>query len=103
MTEPASDVIEVAVDGIYREAAVWDEQSTRLADCAFQADHLAIDVYDTVVFNEFLASYNEVTREVARLCTQGRLVTRQIAQTLRTVADTYDAADDRLRTQYDRL
>jgi hypothetical protein len=103
MTEPAPNVIEVAKGDMYREADLWDAQSRHLADCAFQADHLAVEAYDVIVFNEFLAEYNEVTRVFARLCRQGGTVTRGIAQTLRIVADTYEAADDHIRTHYDRL
>jgi hypothetical protein len=102
MTEPAAEVIAAATDAIYQEAALWDEQSHRLADCAREADSLTIDVYDLVIVNEFLTGYNEVTRTIARLCTQGTAVTKQIGQTLRVVADTYDEATDRASRQYAR-
>jgi len=101
MTQPTPDVIEVAKDALYREAGLWDEQVGRLSDCAFQAEHSIIDLYDVVQFNDFLTGYNEVTRVFARLCTQGSLVTRDVAQTLRTVANTYEETDDSLRAQFD--
>jgi|HigsolmetaAR201D_1030396.scaffolds.fasta_scaffold54958_2 hypothetical protein len=103
MTEPAPTVIEVAKQDMYREADLWDEQSLELSDCAFQADHLAIERYDVSLYNEFLADYNEVTRLFATLCSQGSVVTREIAQTLRTVADTYAEADDTIRGQFTHL
>lgn len=100
---PGPNVIEVATGDMYREADLWDAQSLRIADCAFQADHLAIEVYETLIFNGLLAEYNDVTRVFARLCRQGAVVTREIAQTLRTVADTYQEADDHIRTNYHRI
>ncbi|MBX6750241.1 MAG: hypothetical protein IRY85_11330 [Micromonosporaceae bacterium] len=103
MTEPAPNVIAVAKEDMYREADLWDAQSIHIDDCAFQADHLTIEAYDVILFNEFLAEYNDVTRLFAKLCRQGALVTRGIAQTLRTVAETYEEADDQIRTQYDRI
>lgn len=102
MTEP-SGVIEVAKDDLYREADLWDKQSLRIDDCAFQARHLTIDAYDVMLANQFLSAYNEVTRVIARLCGQGVVVTRELAQTLRTVANTYGEADDGIRAQYNRI
>jgi hypothetical protein len=101
MTEPAPSVIEIATDDMVREADLWDAQSLRLSDCAFQANHLTIDAYELFFFNGFLADYNEVTRVFANLCRQGALVTQGIARTLRTVAETYAEADDTIRAQYD--
>lgn len=102
MTAPTPDLIEVAKGDMYREADLWDKQAGRLADFAFQADQSTIDHYDVFLFNAFLTNYNEVCRVFARLCTQGELVTREIAGTLRTVASIYAEADNGLRTQYDR-
>jgi hypothetical protein len=103
MTQPVPNVIEVAREDMYREAGLWDAQSGHLADCAFQAEHLTIEAYDVILFNNLLSDYNEVTRVFARLCRQGALVTRGIAQTLRSVAEVYGEADDRISTHYHQI
>ena len=102
MTAPTPDLIEVAKGDMYREADLWDRQAGRLADFAFQAGQSIIVHYDVILFNAFLTNYNDVCRVFARLCTQGGLVTREIAGTLRTVASVYGEADDGLRVQYER-
>jgi hypothetical protein len=101
--EPKPNVIEVAKDALYREASLWDAQAGRISDCAFEANHLTIEVYDVPLFNGFFAEYNEVTRVFARLCSQGAVITGNIAQTLRTVADTYEEADRTSQGRYDQL
>lgn len=104
MTEPTPNVIEVAKDDMYREASLWDAQSARISDCAAQAGSLTIEpTLDLFIYSGFFSEYNEVTRVFAGLCRQGSQASREIAQTLRYVADTYEEADNGIRAQYNGL
>jgi hypothetical protein len=46
---------------------------------------------DTTVFDDFLAVYNTLTRLVTRHCTDAAATAGDIAQTLLSVADEYEA------------
>jgi hypothetical protein len=100
MTQPAPHVIEAAKEDMYREAALWDDQSATLAECASQASRLTVEAYDVFLYNDLLADYNEITEVFARLCSQGERVTQGIAHTLRYVADTYEEADHTIQGKF---
>jgi hypothetical protein len=92
MSQPGSDQIAVALGALRNEAQAWLAQQDALGGAASTAADMLITAYvDTTVFDDFLAVYNTLARLVTRHCADGAATANDIARTLVSVADEYEA------------
>ena len=90
---PSKADIHVATDTLWTEAVTWQAHRDRMADLAQQAQALDAGRLEVGVFQLVLHDYQEVVRVVTERCTEGTQRMAEISQTLRQVADTYDAEE----------
>lgn len=90
---PSPAGIHVATDTLRTEADTWQAQSERLADITELVRALDLGRLEAGVFQVVVDSYQEVVRAVTDRCAEGTERTREIADTLRSCADTYDAEE----------
>jgi hypothetical protein len=95
MSQPApSNEIAAALGALRDEAGAWQALRAGLDTAATSANELGITAYrDTGVFDAFLAANNQLVYLVARHCSDACATAGDIAQTLLSVAATYEAAD----------
>jgi len=92
MSQPRSDQIAVAVGALRNEAQAWRAQQDALGGAASIAAALPITAYvETTVFDDFLVAYNKLAGTVIRHCSDGGATAGDIAQTLVSVADAFEA------------
>lgn len=94
-TPPSRADIHVATDTLRAEAGTWQAQSERLADITQRIRVLDLERLEAGVFQVMIGSYRELVHAVADRCGEGTQRTREIADTLRHSADTYDAEEAR--------
>jgi hypothetical protein len=87
MTAPG---FEVATDSLRTEAGVWDQQSTQMGNLASKVDGVRFDRFEAGVFQLIQGPYNDVVTQVHDRCTEAVQRMKEIADTLRAVAKTYD-------------
>jgi hypothetical protein len=93
MSQPApSNEIAAALGALRDEAGAWQTMQAGLDTAARSATELGITAYgDTGVFDAFIAANNQLVYLVARHCTDARTTAGDIAQTLLSVATSYEA------------
>jgi hypothetical protein len=92
-TPPSPAGIHVATDTLRTEAATWQAQSERLADITERVRVLDLGRMEAGVFQVMVGSYREVVHAVTDRCLEGTGRTREIADTLRRCAETYDVEE----------
>ena len=105
MTHPPSrEQVTVATDALRNEAGEWDTQSTAIGDLSTKVSGMEFGRLEAGLFQMMVGPYNDVIHGVAARCMEGATAMTEIANTLRSVADTYDAedkaAEHRIRNVY---
>ncbi|MBU2664802.1 hypothetical protein KOI35_14970 [Actinoplanes bogorensis] len=94
MTQPPNaEQVAVATGALRSEAGVWDEQSGRLGELSTKSAGMEFGRLEAGVFQIMVSPYNDVVHVVAGRTGEGATAMTEIAATLRSVADTYDAED----------
>jgi hypothetical protein len=84
----------VSVSALSAEAGVWFSAAGDLRHAADQSRTLAIEVYDTAVFQEFITEVNAAATQVAALCDGATWSLNDVGYTLNDVAKTYQAEEE---------
>lgn len=105
MTQPPEgEQVAVATNALRTEAGEWDTQSAELATLSSKVAEMEFGRLEAGLFQLMVGPYNDVIHGVAGRCQEGATAMTQIADTLRGVADTYDAedkaAEHRIRNVY---
>jgi uncharacterized protein YukE len=87
MTHPG---FEVATDALRTEAGVWDQQSTQMGNIASKVDGVRFNNLEAGVFQLIVNPYGDVVTQVHDRCSEAVQRMKEIADTLRAVAKTYD-------------
>jgi hypothetical protein len=95
MTQPSRHQVEVATNALRAEAMEWDEQSSGIGAVEARVTGMELGRIEAGLFQLVVSPYNEVVNQVRGRCGEGKAAMADIAQTLREVADTYDAEDRR--------
>jgi uncharacterized protein YukE len=93
MAPPSEAQIKVATGALRAEAGVWDQQAATAGRIATQAADLALGRLEAGLFQIVLDAYRSVIDQVAAQSREGQQRMADIAQTLRQVAQTYDAEE----------
>ncbi|MEU6266874.1 type VII secretion target [Saccharopolyspora shandongensis] len=94
MAPPDKNEVEVATGVLRAEADIWDEQADALGLIASQAAQLRVGALESGLFLPMMSAYDEVVDQVHDRCREGVERTREVAGTLRRVADTYEQEDE---------
>jgi hypothetical protein len=90
---PSSEQVTVATNALRNEAREWDTQATTMADLSVKVAGMEFGRLEAGLFQMMVGPYNDVIHGVAARCKEGASAVTEIANTLRSVADTYDAED----------
>ncbi|MEV0902379.1 hypothetical protein [Actinoplanes sp. NPDC049802] len=93
MTQPNAEQVSVATDALRTEANLWDEQSDNLTALGARVAGMEFGRLEAGLFQLMVGPYNDVIHGVAARCAEGATAMTEMAATLRSVADTYDAED----------
>ena len=94
MTQPPSaEHVAVATAALRNEAREWDTQSAEVAALSTTVAAMEFGRLEAGLFQLMVGPYNDVIHGIADRCSEGATAMTDIASTLRTVADTYDAED----------
>ncbi|MGP4014250.1 hypothetical protein [Saccharopolyspora sp. 5N708] len=94
MPPPDKNKVEVATGALRVEADIWDEQADVLALIVSQAQQLRVGYLESGLFFPMTSAYDEVVDQVHGRCAEGVERTREVADILRQVADTYEQEDE---------
>jgi hypothetical protein len=105
MTHPPSgEQVSVATNALRSEANEWQTQSALLGRESAKIAEMEFGRLEAGLFQMLVGPYNDVVHTLAARCQEGSAAMTEIATTLRSVADTYDAedkaAEHRLRNLY---
>lgn len=93
MTHPSPEEVSVATNTLRSEAGEWDAQSATIGQVGTKVAAMEFGRLEAGLFQLMVGPYNDVIHAVAARCKEGATATTEIATTLRSVADTYDAED----------
>src|SRR5690349_11579844 len=94
MTQPPSrEQVSVATNALRNEASEWDTQSALLGTQSVKAADMEFGRLEAGLFQLMVGPYNDVIHAVAARCREGAAAMTEMADTLRGVADAYDAED----------
>ena len=94
MTQPPSrEQVSVATNALRNEAGEWLAQSALLATQSAKVAEMEFGRLEAGLFQLMVGPYNDVIDAVAARSKEAAAAMTEIAGTLRSVADTYDAED----------
>ena len=88
MTAPQG--FEVATETLRTEAGVWDSQGTQMGSIATKVDGVRFNHFEAGVFQLIVGAYGDLVNQVHDRCQESVQRMKEIADTLRQVAKTYD-------------
>jgi hypothetical protein len=104
MARPTAAEIATATATLRTEAGVWIDQASAIAAMSSHADRLRLSRLEAGVFQIIVNAYEELVDVAVSRCKEGNQRMGEIASTLRSIADTYDAeerrGEHRLRNLY---
>ncbi|WP_280342068.1 type VII secretion target [Nocardia abscessus] len=95
MAAPSKDAVSVAVDQVRSAATNWDEAAAALEEARKLTEKAKFERLEAGVFALAYDKYKSAPDFVHDRMKEGIEVFNDIAQTLRQVADTYQAEDER--------
>jgi hypothetical protein len=90
MTQPTPHEVHVATEALRTEAQEWDDQSLAIGAVATKVAGMTLGRVEAGLFQLVVSPYNDVVSAVRSRCQEGQTAMTEIAQTLRSAADTYD-------------
>ncbi|WP_250000234.1 hypothetical protein [Actinoplanes sp. M2I2] len=94
MTQPPSgEQVTVATTALRNEAGEWESQSGGLGNLSSKVAEMEFGRLEAGLFQLMVGPYNDVIQAVSARSREGAAAMAEIAKTLRSVADTYDAED----------
>jgi hypothetical protein len=93
MTLPTPGEVHVATDELRTEAGTWNVQCDRLAAFSSKVAEMEFGRLEAGLFQMMVGPYNDVIHAITDRCGEGVTAMREIASTLRSAADTFEAED----------
>lgn len=94
MTQPVSgEQVAVATNALRTEAGEWETQSATLGALSAKVAEMEFGRLEAGLFQLMVSPYNDVIHALTARCREGAVAMTEVADTLRAVADTYDAED----------
>lgn len=93
MTPPSRDQLTVATAALRHEAREWEHQSQAMAGIAAKVAAMELGRVEAGLFQIVVSPYNDVVQTMTDRCRQGQSAMREVADTLRRIADTYEQED----------
>lgn len=93
MTQPSGQQVSVATNALRNEAGEWVVHGGTLGEQGTKVAGMEFGRLEAGLFQMMVGPYNDVIHAVAARCQEGAAAMTEIADTLRGVADTYDAED----------
>jgi hypothetical protein len=90
MAPPSSQTVQAATKALRDEAKVWDDQSKTTGDIAPKVEGLRLSRIEAGLFQVIVTEYEKAIDVIVTRTGEGQQVMTNVADTLRTVADTYD-------------
>lgn len=90
---PTAHDLAVATSALRTEVGVWDDQGAELAGLASRIEALGFSRLAAGLFQVIAGAHTDLVRHAAARCREGAAETARVANTLRSVADTYDAEE----------
>ncbi|WP_328406252.1 type VII secretion target [Nocardia sp. NBC_00403] len=103
MAAPSKDAISVAVAQVRSAATNWDEAAAALEEARKATEKAKFEKLEAGVFALAYDKYKDAPDFVRDRMVEGIAVFNEIAQTLRQVADTYEAEDERFEHEIRNL
>jgi hypothetical protein len=100
---PTTQELQVATKALRSEAGVWDTQSTTMGEIATKATDLRLSRIEAGIFQLIVGPYDAAADQVTHRCEEGKQRMTEVADTLRQVADTYDAEEARNEHKFRNL
>ncbi|MFE7742186.1 type VII secretion target [Nocardia sp. NPDC057455] len=94
MAAPSKNAISVAVDQVRSAATNWDEAAAALQEAQKHTEKAKFEKLEAGIFALAYDKYKSAPDFVHERMKEGVAVFSEIAQTLRLVADTYQAEDE---------
>lgn len=94
MTQPpSSEQVTVATNALRNEAREWDTQSGKIGEQGTKVAEMEFGRLEAGLFRLMVGPYNDVIHAVSARSREAATAMAEIADTLRSVADLYDAED----------
>lgn len=90
MAPPTADQVQVAIQALRHEASVWDHEAEATGSVPAKAEGLRLNRIEAGLFQVIFDTYGQVIDQVIARTNEGRQQMTDIANTLRSVADTYE-------------
>jgi hypothetical protein len=85
--------VEVVVDALRREAAMWDEQAQTLGTMSRASGPLGLTGLQAGIFARMAGASRDAAQQVAARCAEGQGAMHAIADALRASATAYEERD----------
>jgi hypothetical protein len=90
MAPPDKQLIQAATGTLRDEARIWDDQSRTLRDIKPKVEDLRLNRIEAGLFQLIVTEYEKAIDVIVARTGEGQRAMTNVADTLRTVADTYD-------------
>ncbi|MCE7001634.1 hypothetical protein LWC34_02080 [Kibdelosporangium philippinense] len=90
MAPPTADQVKVAIEALRQEAGVWDQEADTTGNIATAAEELRLNRIEAGLFQVIFDTYSQVIDQVIARANEGKTQMTEVADTLRSVADTYE-------------
>jgi hypothetical protein len=94
MAPPTSDQVKVATEALRNEAGAWDREADEIGKIPAKAEDLRLNRIEAGLFQIIFDTYGQVIDQVIARAGEGRTQMNAVANTLRTVADTYEQEEN---------
>jgi hypothetical protein len=104
MSQPTPDEVHIACEALRSEAVQWDGQGEKLRIMSATAAEFEFNRVEAGLFQVMVGAYNDVINAVSARSGEGATAMAEVATTLRSAADIYEAEDrageHRIRNAY---
>lgn len=90
MAPPTADQVKVATEALRNEAGVWDREADEIGKIPTMAEGLRFNRVEAGLFQIVFDAYMQMIDQVTARAGEGRTQMNAVADTLRTVAGTYE-------------
>jgi hypothetical protein len=90
MAPPDKQMIQAATGALRDEAKIWDDQSRTLGNIKPKVEDLRLNRIEAGLFQLIVTEYEKAIDVIVARTGEGQRAMTNVADTLRTVADTYD-------------
>src|SRR3954464_13200268 len=90
MAPPTADQVKVATEALRNEAGVWDREADEIGKIPTKAAEMRFNRIEAGLFQIVFDAYGQMIDQVIARAGEGKTQMNAVADTLRTVAGTYE-------------